>query len=165
MYKWLSEEVPNLHFLIVTPHSDEEIIALFEAASVSPETYTITHSGYENIHKYFSAADFAVISVPPGPSKKFISNIKVGEYLCSGLPYLITEGVSEDYLCAIEKNVGVVVKDFKELYIRNAAKEVQAYLDLDQDQLRKHCREVGLDYRGFNKLNSTFRSAIHELVK
>ena len=73
---------------------------------VNPEDYTITHSDYENIHKYASASDFAIISVPPGPSKKFISNIKVGEYLCAGMPFLITRGVSEDYIYAQEKEVG-----------------------------------------------------------
>lgn len=165
MFKWLREEIPNLHFLIVTPHEDEEVILLFEMAEVSKTTYTIRHSDYKDIHRFFSAADFAVISVPPGPSKKFISNIKVGEYLCAGLPFLITEGVSEDYLYAREKHVGVVVQDFKELYIRKASKEIQLFLDMDKNQLREHCREVGLEYRGFKKLNQTFRAAIEELIK
>ncbi|WP_421763186.1 hypothetical protein [Ekhidna sp.] len=165
MFKWLKEEIPNLHFLIVTPHEDEEVIALFDNANVSNEQYTIAHSDYKDIHRYFSSADFAVISVPPGPSKKFISNIKVGEYLCAGLPFLITEGISEDYLYALEKNVGVVVKDFEEPYIKKAAKEIQFFLDKDKNELRKHCREVGLEYRGFKKLNLIFRDAIQELVK
>lgn len=165
MYKWLKQEIPNLHFLIVTPHTDEEVKALFDLADVNPNDYTIAHSDYIDIHKYASASDFAVISVPPGPSKKFISNIKVGEYLCAGLPFLITRGISEDYVYALEKNVGVVVDDFKEEFVRPAAKEIQRYLDMDKAELRKHCREVGLDYRGFKKLNTIFKSAIDTLVK
>lgn len=164
MFKWLKESIPDLHFLIVTPHQDEEVVALFDQAKVDSESYTIAHSGYEDIHLYYCAADFAVIAVPPGPSKKFISNIKVGEYLCAGLPFLITEGISEDYVYATEKKVGVVVKDFKEQYVRNAAKEISAFLEMNRTELRSHCREVGLDYRGFNKLNQIFKKAIYELV-
>lgn len=165
MFKWLKKEIPALHFLIVTPHSDDEVIAIFECAGVEREQYTIAHSDYSDIHTYFSAADFAVISVPPGPSKKFISNIKVGEYLCAGLPFLITRGISEDYLYAIEKKVGVVVDDFKEQFVRPAAEEVLDYLQQDRDELRDHCREVGLDYRGFKRLNRIFKEAIKTLVE
>ena len=164
MYRWLKEEESRLHLLIVTPHTDEEVKALFDTAKVSPEDYTIAHSSYENIHKYASASDFAIISVPPGDSKKFISNIKVGEYLCAGMPFLITHGVSEDYIYATEKDVGVVVNDFVESDIKEAWPKIKEYLKRDQKQLRQHCREVGLDYRGFNSLNKKFKLALISLT-
>lgn len=163
MFKWIIEEDDNFHFLIVTPHKDEEVIALMDKANVDASYYTIAHSNYEDIHHYFAAADFAVIAVPPGPSKKFISNIKVGEYLTAGLPFLITEGISEDYIYATEKKVGVVVKDFKEEYIKKAIPEIQHYFTKDKTTLRKHCREVGLEYRGFDNLNKTFKNAVTSL--
>jgi hypothetical protein len=149
MYRWLHELEPRLHFLIVTPHTDDEVHAIFDGAGVERTSYSICHSDYEHIHNYFFAADFAIIAVPPGPSKKFISNIKVGEYLCAGLPFLITRGVSEDYLVANEQKVGVVVD----------------YLEVEPEERRNHCREVGLDYRGFENLNAVFKSAINHLVR
>ncbi len=164
MYKWLKEEEPRLHMLIVTPHSDEEVKALFDAAGVVPHDYTIVHTSYDEIHKYHFAADFAIISVPPGPSKKFISNIKVGEYLCAGLPFLITKGVSEDYIYATEKDVGVVVDDFTKEHIKKAWSEIKSYLERDKDALREHCREVGLAYRGFEVLNEKFKEALVSLT-
>lgn len=160
MFKWLWEEDSSLHFLIVTPHQDEEVHALFHLAGMEKSTYTIAHSDYSGIHHYFAAADFAVIAVPPGPSKKFISNIKVGEYLTAGLPFLITAGISEDYLYATEKNVGVVVEDFKEEYVKRAFPEMDRFLKMDRNELRQHCRQVGLDYRGFENLNKVFKKAI-----
>lgn len=163
MFKWLWELDHDFHFLIVTPHNDNEVIGLFEKAGVERSLYTIAHSDYADIHYYFSAADFAVIAVPPGPSKKFISNIKVGEYLTSGLPYLITEGVSEDYIFAQERKVGVVVKDFQEKYIKSAYPEIDHYLKLDKGELRMHCRKAGIEYRGFDGLNRIFKEAINYL--
>ncbi len=163
MYKWLKESQPRFHMLVVTPHSDAEVEALFAAAGVSREAYTIRHSEYDEIHAYHFAADFAIISVPQGPSKKFISNIKVGEYLCAGLPFLINKGVSEDYLYATQKDVGVVVDGFTEEEIKKAVPKIESYLKRDREALRKHCREVGLAYRGFETLNPIFKSAVETL--
>jgi len=164
MYKWLKDEELRLHLLIVTPNTDEEVRALFDKAGVSPDDYTIAHSDYDNIHKYASASDFAIISVPPGPSKKFISNIKVAEYLFAGLPFLITRGVSEDYIYAEKRDVGVVVDDFVEFDIKKAWPEIKGYLTRDSKDLRQHCRDVGLEYRGFNNLNKKFKSALMMLT-
>ncbi|MBS1491592.1 MAG: hypothetical protein JSS93_13785 [Bacteroidetes bacterium] len=163
MFKWLYELDPLFHFLIVTPHTDAEVIKLFELAQVKQNTYTIVHCDYSEIHNYFAAADFAVIAVPPGPSKKFISNIKVGEYLTAGLPYLITKGISEDYIFATEQNVGVVVDDFKEEFIKKAYPEINQFLITNRDDLRARCRAAGLEYRGFEGRNKTFKEAIDYL--
>lgn len=165
MFRWLREQEPNLFFLVVTPHGDEEVHARFGRAGVPRDAYAIRHSDYGEIHRYFFAADFAVIAVPPGPSKKFISNIKVGEYLCAGLPYLITRGVSEDYLFAEENDVGVVVNDFSEADISAAWPRIRSYLERDPDKRRAYCREKGLGYRGFDALNPRFRQAVSILTR
>ncbi len=163
-FGWLKEEIPGLFLLIVTPHQDEEVYALFDSQGVSRDDYKILHSDYSQIDRFYSAADLGLIAVPPGPSKCFISNIKVGEYLCSGLPYLVTRGVSEDYCYAEEFDVGVVVDDFVEAEARRVAPQITAYLGQDRESLRKHCREVGLDCRGFAKLNPIFQEALRTLT-
>lgn len=164
MYRWLQELEPRLYFLIVTPHSDEEIISIFHSAGVARDSYSVMHCDYSDIHRYYFASDFAVIAVPPGPSKQFISNIKVGEYLCAGLPFLITRGVSEDYLYAESHKVGVVVDDFREADIKEAWPAIKAYLEMDAKERRQHCRSVGLEYRGFDNLNPVFKAAVSALV-
>jgi hypothetical protein len=164
MYRWLKEEEPRLHMLIVTPHSDEEVREIFNSAGVFSSDYTIVHTSYDEIHKYHFASDFAIISVPKGESKKFISNIKVGEYLCAGLPFLITRGVSEDYLYALERGVGVVVDDFVKEDIKEAWSKIKSYLERDKEELRRHCREVGVEYRGFDGLNRRFKEAMESLT-
>lgn len=160
MFRWLYELNARFHFLIVTPQNPTEIFQIFDAVGVPKNAFTITQSSYDNIHQYASAADFGIIAVPPGPSKKFISNIKVGEYLCAGLPYLITKGVSEDYLIASEKEVGVVVNDFDKSSILKAYPQICSYLESDKKRLRNHCREIGVGYRGFENLSKVFDKAL-----
>lgn len=163
MFRWLYEVDETFRFLIVTPHNDEEIVDLFNNAGVKRSIYRIIHADYVDIHNYYFAADLGIIAVPPGPSKKFISNIKVGEYLMSGLPFLITSGVSEDYQFALEKNVGVVVRDFTEQYIKTAYPTIRRFLEMDKKMLRERCRIAGIEYRGFENLNKTFKDAISYL--
>lgn len=164
MYKWLRETLENLHFLVVSPNDPNMIHDLFAKHGITPEHYSLRQANYENIDRYFAAADFGIVAVAPGPSKKFVSNIKVGEYLCSGLPYLITEGVSEDYLYATSKSVGTVVKRFDEEEIKNAASSINDFLKMDRAERTAHCRKVGMDYRGLSVLKLKFKDALNQLL-
>ena len=162
-FAWLREYEPRLHMLIVTPNEDDYVHGLFSGAGVDRSHYSVCHSSYDEIERYYFAGDMGLITIPPGPGQKFRSSIKVGEYLCAGMPFLTPTGVSEDYLHAIERNVGVVVEDFDEPSIRKAWPEIKRYLDMDRSARRAHCRAFGIEYRGFSSLNPVFRAAIDAL--
>ncbi|MDO8837363.1 MAG: hypothetical protein Q7V31_00430 [Parvibaculum sp.] len=162
-FAWLREYDPQLHLLIVTPNDDVFVHALFARAGVDKAHYSVCHSSYDEIERFYFVGDLGLITIPPGPGQKFRSSIKVGEYLCAGMPFLTPTGVSEDYLHAIEKGVGVVVEDFDEPSIRGAWPEIKRYLDMDRSARRAHCREFGIAYRGFSSLNPVFRAAIDAL--
>lgn len=165
LFRWLLDMDPSLRMLIVTPHTDDEVHELFDQAAVPRDRYFVRHSSYDDIHRYYFAGDIGLITIPPGPSQFFRSSIKVGEYLCSGMPFITPWGVSEDYLYATEKNVGVVVQEFSESEVKSAWPRIKQYLDMDPDTLRAHCRTVGVDYRGFDALNPRFKAAIEHLTK
>ena len=162
-FGWLREYEPRLHLLIVTPNEDAHVHGLFARAGVDKSHYSVCHSSYDEIERYYYAGDLGLITIPPGPGQKFRSSIKVGEYLCSGMPFLTPTGVSEDYLHAREQDVGVVVEDFSETAIRGAWPEIKRYLEMDRDARRAQCRTFGNSYRGFSALNPVFRAAIDAL--
>lgn len=164
-FAWLREYEPRLHMLIVTPNDEDYVHGLFEAAGVDREHYTVCHSGYEEIERFYFAGDLGLITIPPGPGQEFRSSIKVGEYLCAGMPFLTPAGVSEDYVHATEQDVGVVVRDYSEGEIRNAWPEIQRYLRMDREERRKRCRDFGIEYRGFSSLNPLFKAAVASLVR
>ena len=164
MFEVLLNKDIRFHALVATPNKLEEIEGYFLKRSIPKNRYTITRAPFSEIQKYNSAADFAIIAVPPGPSKKFVSNIKVGEYLCSGLPYLICKGVSEDDEYAINYKVGVVVDDFSKEQIERSYEKIIKLLEPPEAQRKNYCRQVGIDYRGFTKLNLEFKKAIAALL-
>lgn len=162
-FAWLRDYEPRLHLLIVTPNEDVMVHALFAGAGVDRQHYSVCHSSYDDIERFYFLGDLGLITIPPGPGQKFRSSIKVGEYLCAGMPFLTPTGVSEDYLHATEQQVGVVVADFSESAIRAAWPDIKRYLDMDRDIRRAHCRTFGISYRGFSSLNPVFRTAIDRL--
>lgn len=162
-FAWLREYEPSLHLLIVTPNEDAYVHGLFEQAGVERAHYSVCHSSYDDIERFYFVGDLGLITIPPGPGQKFRSSIKVGEYLCAGMPFLTPTGVSEDYLHATEQDVGVVVADFSEGAIRSAWPEINRYLQIDRETRRAHCRAFGISYRGFSSLNPVFRQAVSAL--
>ena len=163
-FAWLLEYDSSLHLLIVTPNEDDHVHELFNRAGVDRAHYSVCHSSYDEIERFYFAGDLGLITIPPGPGQKFRSSIKVGEYLCSGMPFLTPVGVSEDYLHAREQDVGVVVDDFSEKAIRGAWPQIQRYLKMDREQRRHRCRKFGISYRGFSSLNPVFKDAINSLI-
>ena len=161
----LREEEPRLHLLIVTPNEDSFVHGLFEAEGVDRAHYSVCHSSYDEIERFYTVGDLGLITIPPGPGQKFRSSIKVGEYLCAGMPFLTPAGVSEDYIHATEQHVGIVVKDFSEDEIRGAWPEIARYLAEDRTVRRRRCRTFGVSYRGFSSLNPVFKAAIAALIR
>jgi hypothetical protein len=162
-FGWLRSYDPRLHLLIVTPNDDDYVHGLFAQAGIDQAHYSVCHSSYDDIERFYMVGDLGLITIPPGPGQKFRSSIKVGEYLCAGMPFLTPTGVSEDYLHATEQDVGVVVADFGEAAIRSAWPEVQRYLSMDRATRRAQCRRFGIAYRGFSSLNPVFRAAVDAL--
>ena len=162
MFRTLREAEPELFFIVITLNDIEDIREMLARHGIT-ERIAIGSSSYGDIDKYLCAGDFAIVNVPPGPSKQFVSNIKVGEYLCSGMPYLICRGISEDDAYAEDENVGVVVTDFSDVEIRRAAVAIRQFLDEPREELRQRCRSVGIEYRGFVNLNRRFETALEVL--
>lgn len=160
----LREYEPRLHMLIVTPNEDKYVHELFDKSGVDRNFYSICHSSYDEIERFYFVGDLGLITIPPGPGQMFRSSIKVGEYLCSGMPFLTPAGVSEDYIHATEQDVGVVVDDFSEPAIRGAWGEIKRYLSMDRAERRLRCRAFGIEYRGFSSLNPVFRKAVDALI-
>jgi glycosyltransferase involved in cell wall biosynthesis len=151
VFRALLDKIPDLHFLVATPDAPDHVTSLMARAGMPAGSVTITRSAYEEVPSYISAADMGLVAVPPLPSQRFRSPIKVGEYLCCGLPYLVCRGVSEDDLVATKYNVGVVVDAFTTAEAVRVAPQVAAFLAEDRDALRSRCRQAGIAYRGLDQ--------------
>ena len=64
---------------------------------------------------YLSAADIGFCGIRPIKSRRFSSPIKNGEYWACGLPTLIPQGISDDYIHAVEAYIGFTFNDVSEI--------------------------------------------------
>lgn len=152
----------KIHFLIISPQF-KELNHLIEILKLSNRCTIIPPVLHNELPFLLSVADIGIVAVNPGPSKKFITNIKVGEYLCSGLPYLICEGVSEDYLIAEKYNVGIVINSFTENEYKQSYKKLNELLCESKAIVAQRCRTIGIEYRGFVNQYAKFVKAISYL--
>lgn len=155
----------NYRFLIITPSINELNNKLLrESDDLKKVINIIPPSPLEKMPEYLSAADLGIVSVMPGYSQRFRSNIKVGEYLCTGLPYLVCKGISEDDLVAETQKVGVVIQDFKPEHIRSAKASFDTIFAVSKIEMVERCRTAGINYRGFSDQNKQFNTALTLLV-
>ncbi|GAA4019944.1 hypothetical protein GCM10022408_37590 [Hymenobacter fastidiosus] len=153
----------SLFFLIVTPEPVDYVAGLMQQAGLPDASYTVTRCPYEQVQDYISAADFGIVAVPALPSQRFRSPIKVGEYLCCGLPYLVCAGVSEDDLVAERDEVGVVVQEFSPAEANRIYPQIARLLATDKMLLRARCRVAGIAYRGMSQYLPTAEEIFAQL--
>lgn len=141
----------TVFFIVLTPQNQNEVKSSFHEHGITEKQCFVSSVAHNEIPAYLSASDIGLVAVPSLPSQKFRSPIKVGEYLCCGLPYVVGHGISDDDLIAKKSSVGVVIDSYN---IEGISK-IQPELDLVMSRKRDDLRLVGIQYRGFSELKKT----------
>ena len=143
--------------VVLTPENHPQIISRFEDSIGSNFLISEAKTPYE-VARWLSAADIGLSAIPPLPSQKFRSPVKVGEYLLCGLPYITCSQVSEDDSWARKHGVGVVLEDLSFSTGEQALNQLDELFS--QSDLAKKCRETGLEYRSIQRVHDAFAEAL-----
>ncbi|MEI6949498.1 hypothetical protein V9K67_20090 [Paraflavisolibacter sp. H34] len=109
LFRRLMKIVPSLVIIILTPDNHAALFDKIEKFGLPKERFRILTATHQEVPYYLSAADFALATIKPAPSRKFCSAIKVGEYWANGLPVLITTGVGDDSDIIGRQQIGAVL--------------------------------------------------------
>ncbi|MBZ0096703.1 MAG: glycosyltransferase [Sulfuricella sp.] len=106
-------EFNNFYLIILSNESRERIDKAIEVSKAKLDSdrilvFSVSHS---LVPGYLSAADFAYALIREGPSKRFCSPTKVGEYWANGLPVIIPNGIGDDSGIILDSGLGVVIGD------------------------------------------------------
>ncbi|NNE56244.1 MAG: hypothetical protein HKN32_09505 [Flavobacteriales bacterium] len=153
----MADQGERWYFLFITPDDKVELNERLTKKLRNRFHLAEAHSPSE-VCRWLSAADIGLSAIPPLPSQKFRSPVKVGEYLLCGLPFITCRNVSEDDHWAEEKEVGIVVDELDLLSGKNIEKSVSDLIA--RDDLRSVCREVGLEYRSIERVHDAFTRAL-----
>ena len=133
----------TFRFLFYTPDDPEKVQQLASKYAIPNDKLSYGFLSRDEVPQYLSAADFGLVPVRQYSSKRFCSPIKDGEYWACGLPIIIPSGVSDDYIFAREKNIGLVLDEIKDTSFEKVAVDIlRIWKDTPAlSVMRNDCRE------------------------
>jgi glycosyltransferase involved in cell wall biosynthesis len=144
--------------LILTSHSDEELISYCNKSAFPFELITKAFVPHADVKKYLSVGNFAITPVKPLPSKRYCTPIKDGEYWSIGLPVVITPNISDDSDIIEQENIGaIIIPNIISTY-ELAIKKIDLLMLEDKNQLQKRIRNVAIKYRGYENAELIYES-------
>ncbi len=155
---------PSWFFVYLSPSDHADVRASMQGHALNAADFVLREAQTpEEVVAWLSAADVGLTAIPPYPSQKYRSPVKVGEYLLCGLPYITCEGVSEDDSIAKEHNVGVVIESLDQKEVQHTKDALDLYFQEDREALRKRCRDAGISYRGRQQVDDLFTEILAEV--
>ena len=118
----------------------------------------------EQVPSYLSAADIAFSGVRQNPSKRYCSPIKHGEYWACGLPVIVPDGISDDYLLVGKHNIGWCLPVFtKDGYIETIKKILTDWCWEKQAGYRQRTREFVIRDRNVEEYKPVYAKIFSEI--
>ena len=125
--------------------------------------FFITTLRKKDIPPYLNASDFGFVPVKQSPSRKFCSPIKDGEYWACGVPLLIFKGISDDYLVAEEKEIGIVMNDTSTESYQQTVEQIQKWIASGKSStVRPYCVDYARADRDVKKYAALYKNVFHE---
>ncbi|MFT2010073.1 glycosyltransferase [Pontibacter sp. 13R65] len=160
IYKTCFEQISSFRLLILSPQKQADIEDSLLQHQLDLKMVKVLSVPHEEVPQYLSAADFAFATYKPGPSKQFLSPVKIGEYWATGLPVLLTEGIGDDS-DIIEREGGGALFNLGEA--GSVEKAIQKIQDIiKQPRHREQIRELAVKYRSQDQIRKAYEYFLGE---
>ncbi len=151
--------------IMVLSHDDHDRLRrLFEAWGIDEQYWSLKLAQRAEVPAYISAADFGFVAVRQRPGKRFCSPIKDGEYWACGLPLIIPDGISDDYLLAEQHRIGIRMKDASEASFEAVLLAMQDWVAREKvEAVRARCRAFALQDRSVAVYQAIYRGIFENI--
>ena len=140
-FKVFKAQTGTAKLLIVSNEEAQNFHRLADSQGLSKADYFVRQAPREKVIWYLSAADAGLAFIRSAICERGSSPIKIGEYLATGLPVLITENIG-DYSELIERErLGVVLKGHETSDYLQSTKQLLSLWD-EGDSLKIRCRRA-----------------------
>ena len=106
-----------------------------------------------------------MVAIPPLPSQKYRTPVKIGNYLSCGLPYIVTRGIADDDDLAEQKKIGVVYDSLDEKDFDLPLAQLLDLVKEDKAQQRERCRKIAIERRGIHNSVNALRDIFTQLFE
>ncbi|WP_425390375.1 hypothetical protein [Ekhidna sp.] len=157
-FRRVKQRIAHAHLLVVS-RDNKEMIIDFAEKYLDSKDYTLREArSAEEMASWISAADIGINAIPPTDAQKFRSPTKVAEYITVGIPYISTEGISEDDSYARDYQIGAVTPSLSGQPSDSFYNELEFLLTENKNQQVARIRKVGLEYRSKEHINRILKA-------
>lgn len=139
--KVLSDKMPAVKFLFISPHRHEEIVAAAAKAGISAEKLITRKASRMEVPLYLSLSDYSVFFIRPCYSKQSSSPTKHGEIMAMGIPLITNNGVGDVEDIVLKYDSGVVISRFDAAAYDDAAAGIAAGHQYDTARIRQGAQD------------------------
>ena len=108
LFKKILKEIPNAFLLYLTT-SPNDVEILFN--DIPTENFSINSPLFSEVNSYLNAADIGLLLREKNIVNQVAAPVKIGEYLCSGLPILVSQGIGDLDDNIKQFNLGEIVNE------------------------------------------------------
>lgn len=156
------EQMPDLHFLVLSQSERELITKEFERVGLGEEHFTLMQVEPARVGAYLWASDFSLSFIRALPSKVASSPTKIGEYLAAGLPLVCNTGVGDMDTIVESHQVGVSIDEFTPESYSHAAAAIMPLIG--DDQIKVRCQRAARAHASLQEVGVPRYCALYEQV-
>lgn len=123
----LREKDERFCFVFLTLSENHEQLKKRLETFAPVRTFRILQKPHSEICRYLNASDFGLLLRRPSLVNTCAAPTKFAEYLLTGLPVIMTEGIGDYSIMARNNNLGVVINNLN--HLANAAETILSHLD------------------------------------
>lgn len=143
-FAFLNAHLERVAVLLVTRDDHERLRRDAAAAGLPPDRVVLIRSGFEEMPAYLRLMDLGVVFRKMQFSKQGSLAVKLGEFLATGVPMVINEGIGDSAPLIRQHRVGVVLSDASPANFATSLPDVKALLG--DPMIHTRCREVAQRY-------------------
>jgi glycosyltransferase involved in cell wall biosynthesis len=141
----------NIRFLFLTRKS-QDMARLIAEAHLDSSLVRVVSCGQAETPTYLSATDIGIILRHDNIINNVASPIKIGEYLASGIPVLLTRGIGDYSELVPSHNVGIICEPEE-----RDIEDIVLYINkLDPQELFSRCTEFANRYLRWQAYSGQF---------
>ena len=159
-FKVISDEIPNIKFLFISPHQHSLIRAKATEYKLNENQLVIVNAIRDEVPAYLSLSSFSLFFIKPCYSKLSSSPTKHGEIMAMGIPVISNSGVGDVKEIIQMTNSGFTIDIFNGKTYAAITKYIKQGSGIEKKQLRKSAAE----YYGLVQAIEKYRKIYNEIL-
>ncbi len=160
-FKVARETVGAARLLVLTGDAPDAFHEVAGRCGLSRADYDVRSASHGEVAEWLSASDVGLAFIRSVSSKRGSSPVKVGEYLATGLPVVITSGIGDYSALIARENLGAVINSLTRAEYLGAAERLVA-LWAEGARLGERCRAAAAENVSLDGIGAQRYQAVYD---